>query len=678
MLLMDILPFAVAFHYDYLNLAVNLCILSILLSFMFYMFLRFPKPRPCKFRRADHFRPDLVPKNKIDTIVIGSGSGGSACANLLAQSGQAVLVLEQHEVTGGCTHSFRQQGCEWDTGLHYVGNGMCEPTQRAGALMDFMSRGEQLWNPLPPEEPYDEVVFPVTPDSEVKPGAPNESSYSFYAGAHRTIDSVANSIDPRDADRLKDRLQTWMKICTEINEGFVALGLCHSLLPRWLWFLVKEKYDKLMTYASLSVRDVQHAVFGLGYSAEEVLDHCPKSIDNEPDPSIQRLKAVMAHPIGDYAVQPRDATMAAAGVTMAHYNNGAAYTVGPTQNISIRLTSMVRPYGGEVLVDATVRSIIIRKNCAVGVRVSNTSALNACKTDEERAMVPITEVFAKNVVCATSVYNLYSKFLPQDLPVVQRFHDPSLRTIRQSNGHVFLFCKIKGNAEDLKLPNHNLWYFNSYDLDKSFDEYFANPTEVRPPTVYIGFPCTKDLTWKKRFPGVSNCILISDGLYEWFEKWADTQVHNRGEDYLAFKEKLTKHLLDILHDCVPQVKGKLEFVHLGTPLTEVSYLGSFRGGSYGTKCNTEMFDPINRNWTTTPHTEIPGLYVAGSDAFLPAVTGAMYGGCFGACAVLGHLGAMRLICTLMTRLAKQAREENPKLSWFEAYRMAARAWFVDP
>jgi len=39
-----------------------------------------------------------------------------------------------------------------------------------------------------------------------------------------------------------------------------------------------------------------------------------------------------------------------------------------------------------------------------------------------------------------------------------------------------------------------------------------------------------------------------------------------------------------------------------------------------------MFAPINRQWTTSPYTDIPGLYLAGSDAFLPSVTGAMYGG----------------------------------------------------
>ena len=47
------------------------------------------------------------------------------------------------------------------------------------------------------------------------------------------------------------------------------------------------------------------------------------------------------------------------------------------------------------------------------------------------------------------------------------------------------------NTDEIGLPDHNLWYFNGYDLDDAFDKYFANPTEVRPPTVYIGFPCTK-------------------------------------------------------------------------------------------------------------------------------------------------------------------------------------------
>ena len=142
-------------------------------------------------------------------------------------------------------------------------------------------------------------------------------------------------------------------------------------------------------------------------------------------------------------------------------------------------------------------------------------------------------------------------------------------------------------------------------------------------SIIPSYRCTKDPTWPKRLPGVSNCILISDGRYDWFKKWTGTKVHERGEDYEDFKNQLTKHLLDILYETVPQVKGKVEFYHLGTPLTEVSYLGSWKAASYGTKCDTEIFTKKNARWTTTPHTTIPGLYMAGSDAFLPAVCGAM-------------------------------------------------------
>jgi all-trans-retinol 13,14-reductase len=194
--------------------------------------------------------------------------------------------------------------------------------------------------------------------------------------------------------------------------------------------------------------------------------------------------------------------------------------------------------------------------------------------------------------------------------------------------------------------------------------------------ICIGF-IFQDPSWKKRFPGVSNCILISDGLWGWFEKWQGTPVHHRGEDYEAFKAQLTKHLLDILYESVPQVKGKVEFHTLGTPLTEVTYLSSWHGGSYGTMCLTSMFAEENHKWTTTPHTQIPGLYMAGSDAFLPAVCGAMYGGCFGAAAVLGHFGTMRLVAHFLADFAASIREEHPKLSWWRSYVMAIHKFIHD-
>ena len=56
-----------------------------------------------------------------DTIVIGSGAGGLTAAVALANSGQKVLVLEQHYLPGGWTHSFPLEGYQFSPGVHYLG-----------------------------------------------------------------------------------------------------------------------------------------------------------------------------------------------------------------------------------------------------------------------------------------------------------------------------------------------------------------------------------------------------------------------------------------------------------------------------------------------------------------------------------------------------------------------------
>lgn len=228
---------------------------------------------PVKPERASAFAPHLIPtgtgsKDKgIDTIVIGSGSGGCAAANLLAQSGQKVLMLEQHvNRTGGCTHSFRDRGCEWDTGLHYTSAAMGSSVCRPGAIMDFMTRGLQKWTPL--DDPYDQVVFPAddyveheqqqqqqhesdtaangttnstnggtatngtsTDSTKGTKGAagdgiiyPNRCIYSFVRGADATVQSVLDNIDPLDRKGLKKKAMRYMDLCQRINSGFTALG----------------------------------------------------------------------------------------------------------------------------------------------------------------------------------------------------------------------------------------------------------------------------------------------------------------------------------------------------------------------------------------------------------------------------------------------------------------------
>lgn len=61
------------------------------------------------------FHVDHIP-TALDAVVIGSGIGGLTAAALLSKAGKRVLVLEQHDQAGGCTHTFQNKGFEFDVG----------------------------------------------------------------------------------------------------------------------------------------------------------------------------------------------------------------------------------------------------------------------------------------------------------------------------------------------------------------------------------------------------------------------------------------------------------------------------------------------------------------------------------------------------------------------------------
>ena len=59
---------------------------------------------------------------KYDAVVIGAGNGGLAAACKMALEGKKTLLIERHNLPGGCASSFRRGRFEFETALHE----MCE------------------------------------------------------------------------------------------------------------------------------------------------------------------------------------------------------------------------------------------------------------------------------------------------------------------------------------------------------------------------------------------------------------------------------------------------------------------------------------------------------------------------------------------------------------------------
>jgi all-trans-retinol 13,14-reductase len=506
---------------------------------------------------------------EFDVIVVGSGIGGLSAAALLAlHAGKRVLVLERHYTAGGYTHAFKRTGYEWDVGVHYIG-GLSSRRSTFGGVFESITDGKIDWEPM--GDPYDRFVI-------------DGRAYDFVAGASRFRELLKQAF-PGEAGAI---------------DRYVDLVRSTAQASR-LFFLEKALPAPLAWLAGPLLR--RSFMRQAGRTTAEVIDELTPN---------KQLLGVLTAQWGDYGLPPSHSSFGIHALVAQHYLEGAAYPVGGASRIAAAIAPVIERAGGKILVNAEVKRILLEGGRAVGVEMSDGRVLRA-----------------RTIISDAGAANTFGRLLPQETADRLGLMD-KLRAVGPSLAHINLYVGLRHSDEELGLGRTNLWIYPTPDHDANVARFLDNP-EAPLPGAYISFPSAKDPTFAERYPGRATIQVIMLAKYDWFARWEEQPWRRRDEDYAAFKQRFTERLLDVLYANVPQVRGKIDYTELSTPLSTRHFANYARGELYGLAHSPERF----RQRFLRPQSPISGLFLAGQDVAVCGVEGALAGGVLCASAILG-------------------------------------------
>ena len=240
------------------------------------------------------------------------------------------------------------------------------------------------------------------------------------------------------------------------------------------------------------------------------------------------------------------------------------------------------------------------------------------------------EFMAKQIVSGAGLMTTYNKLLPT-YSVAQHKLKDQMQKVEPSVAHVCLYIGLEGSPEDLNLSKTNLWiYPEKGDHDECVDNYVKD-IDAPFPVVYISFPSAKDPDWPNRYPGRSTIDIITLMPYEVFGSWEGSKWMKRGDNYDQLKDKISQRLLTELYKRQPQLKGKVTYYELSSPLTTQHFVNYGKGEIYGLDHTPARF----RQKFLKPRTPIKNFYLTGQDIVTAGVGGALFSGVLTTAAMTG-------------------------------------------
>ena len=292
-----------------------------------------------------------------DAIIIGAGLGGLSCGAKLAKEGKKVLLVEQHNVVGGCATAFnRKRTMRFEVGLHEM-NGLNEP-QKQKMLKDL-----GVW---------DKVEFIRVPE--------------FY----RIIKGDLDVVVPDDIEGAKASLiANFPEERTAINQYFSDITGIRKQTYRYRWSKIKKMLlAPLMTLFLSKLIKFRKTTIG------DYLDSITKNED---------LKLAIIANLGYYHDDPYSLSMLFFASGNASYMGAGGWFVkGGSQKLSDAFAEVIEENGGKIILKHCVEEIIIEDNKAVGIKYIRNK-----RTDPEELIS-----YGDIVVANAAMPNVFNHLIP--------------------------------------------------------------------------------------------------------------------------------------------------------------------------------------------------------------------------------------------------------------------------
>ena len=521
------------------------------------------------------------PNKKYDHIIIGSGISGCGLAALLAKEGQSSLVLERHYTPGGFTHVFKRRGYEWDVGVHYIGQ-VHQKRSFIKRIFNYITDGNLHWAEM--SEVYDRIIF-------------GTKSYDFYKGKEKFKNKLKEHFQSPEDQESIDTYVNLIREASKTSSGLFTRRGIPKIADRILGKFISRKSEPFYSKTT-----------------KEVLS----SFISNP-----KLIGVLTGQFGDYGMPPSESSFIMHAMLVNHYFGGGSYPVGGSSQLFKTIEPTITSTGGDVFVNAEVDEILVEKGKAIGVKMMDGKSF-----------------FAPSVISSTGVHHTYNRLLRNvDVNAEQL---KKVRELKASVAHLCLYIGLNETPEALKLPKTNLWiYPDNYDHDENIKNYLKDPENEEFPVVYISFPSAKDPDFQNRYPGKSTIEIITLSEYGLFQKWESKEWKKRGQEYEDIKENYSQRLLHKLYEQLPQLKGKIDYYELSTPLSTRHFVNYDQGEIYGLDHSPERFGST----AIRVNSSIKNLHLTGQDIVSCGIAGSLISSVVTSSALTGE--------NMLKKIAKQ-------------------------